>query len=191
MRLLRFAGWLLIFGTPGLHAAGEVKVDAIRKGEFIEVRAHAVVEAPLSVIWTTLTDYERLPEFIPGLRKSKVIGRRGGTVVVEQSGEARFLVFTFPIDVTLEALERPPSSIQVRAISGNLRHFEGGYRVEPDPAGTGMALRWEGSIIPDVSLPPLIGEVVMRMRIEDQFTGMVREIERRELARRAAGAATK
>jgi len=191
MRLLRFACWLLIFGPSGLHAAGDPKVEAIRKGEFIEIRAHAIIDAPLSIIWTALTDYDRLPEFIPGLRKSKVLSRRGGTVVVEQSGEARFLVFTFPIDVTLEAVERPPSSIQVRAIAGNLRYFEGGYKVEPDPAGTGMVLRWEGSIIPDVSLPPLIGEVVMRMRIEDQFNGMVREIERREFVRRAAGAAAK
>ena len=191
MRLIRFACWLLMFGTVASHAAGEIKVDAMRKGEFINVRAYASIEAPLSVIWTTLTDYDRLAEFIPGLRKSKVMARRGSTVTVEQSGEARFLMFTFPIDVILEAVEKPPSSIQVRAISGNLRHFEGGYHVEPDPAGTGMVLRWEGTIIPDVSLPPLIGEVVMRMRIEDRFTGMVREIGRRELARRGKEAPSK
>lgn len=189
MHLLRIACWLVTFGTAPAHAAGEVKVEAVRKGEFIEVRASASIGAPLSIIWTTLTDYERLPEFVPGLRKSRVASRRGGTVIVEQSGEARFLMFSFPIDVTLQAIERPPASIQVRAIAGNLRYFEGGYFVEPDPAGTGMLLRWEGNIIPDVSLPPLIGEVVMRMSIEDQFTGMVREIERRELARRGTEAA--
>lgn len=191
MRPIRLACWLLILASAGAHGAGEVKVEALRKGEIIDVRAYAAIEAPLSVIWTTLTDYDRLPEFIPGLRKSKVISRRGGTVVVEQSGEAKFLVFTFPIDVTLEATEKPPSSIQVRAVSGNFRHFEGGYTVQSDPAGTGMVLRWEGTIIPDVSLPPLIGEVVMRMRIEDQFTGMVREIERRESVRRSKEPALK
>ena len=189
MRLLRFTCWLLTFGTASAYAAGEVKVEAVRKGEFIEVHASATVAAPLSIIWTTLTDYERLPEFVPGLRMSRVASRRGATVIVEQSGEARFLMFSFPIDVTLEATERPPASIQVRAISGNLRHFEGGYLVEPAPAGPGMLLRWEGTIIPDISLPPLIGEVVMRMSIEDQFTGMVREIERRELARKGREAA--
>jgi ribosome-associated toxin RatA of RatAB toxin-antitoxin module len=184
MRPIRFACWLLMFATAASHAAGEIKVDASRRGEFIDVRAYAAIEASLSVIWTTLTDYERLPEFIPGLRRSKVTARRGGTVIVEQSGEARFLMFTFPIEVTLEAVEKPPSSIRVRAIAGNLRHFVGGYKVEADPGGAGIVLRWEGTIIPEVSLPPLIGEVVMRMRIEDQFTGMVREIERREQARR-------
>ena len=89
MRPIRLACWLLVLASAGAHAAGEVKVEASRKGEFIDVRAHAAIDAPLSVIWTTLTDYDRLPEFIPGLRKSKVISRSGGTVVVEQSGEAK------------------------------------------------------------------------------------------------------
>jgi len=43
-------------------------------------------------------------------------------------------------------------------------------------------LRWRGLIQPELSLPPLFGEIVMRKRIEDQFAGMVREIERRHAA---------
>ena len=184
MRLPSLACWLLLLCSATACAAEDVAVEAQRKGEFIEVQARATIDASLSVIWTTLTDYDRLPEFIPGLRKSKVISRRGATVIIEQAGEARFLMFTFPIDVTLEAVERPLSSIQVRAVAGNFRFFEGAYQVEPEARGGKIVLRWVGSIIPDVSLPPLIGEVVMRMRIEDQFTGMVREIERRESLRR-------
>ena len=38
---------------------------------------------------------------------------------------------------------------------------------------------------PATPLPPLLGVAVMRVCIEDQFTGMVREIERREALRRA------
>ena len=185
MHLPSLACWLVVLGAGSACAAGEVSVEAARKGEFIEVRAHALIEAPIGIVWDTLTDYEKLPEFIPGLKKSRLVSRRGASVIVEQSGEARFLMFSFPIDVTLEALEFPRSSIRVRALSGNFRHFEGGYHLEPEPGSNRIALRWVGTIIPDVSLPPLIGEVVMRKRIEDQFVGMVREIERRESLRRA------
>ena len=132
-----------------------------------------------------LTDYEKLPDFVPGLKKSRVASRNGTTVVVEQSGEARFLMFSFPIDVVLEAVEKPQSSIRVRSLSGTLRYLEGGYDVEAEPDSGKFILRWVGTIAPDVSLPPLLGEVVMRMSIEDQFTGMVREIDRREALRRA------
>jgi hypothetical protein len=70
-------------------------------------------------------------------------------------------------------------------LSGTLRYLDGGYEVEPDQDSGKFVLRWTGTIAPDMSLPPLFGEVVMRMSIEDQFTGMVREIDRREALRRA------
>lgn len=185
MPLPRLACWLFVLCTGTAHAAEDLSVEASRKGAFVEVRARATIDAPLSVIWSTLTDYERLPEFVPGLKKSRVISRIGPTAIVEQSGEARFLMFSFPIDVVLESVEKPPSSIRVRALSGTLRFLEGSYEVEPDQDGGKFILRWVGTIAPDISLPPLFGEVVMRMSIEDQFTGMVREIDRREVLRRA------
>lgn len=184
MPLLRHACWLLVLIASVAHAADDLVVEAERRGPYVEVRARATIQAPLSVIWTTLTDYERLPQFIPGLKKSRILSRSGSTAIVEQSGEARFLMFSFPIDVRLEALEEPPSSLRVRALSGTLRYLDGGYQVDPERDGAGFVLRWVGTIEPDVSLPPLFGEVVMRMSIEDQFTGMVREIERREALRR-------
>lgn len=180
MRHLRLACWLLFLGCASVNAADDLTVEATRTGEYVEVRARATVEAPHAVIWGTLTDYERLPEFIPGLKKSRVLSRHGARTIVEQSGAAYFLIFSFPIDVKLEALENPPYSLRVRALSGTLRYLDGGYQLEGDPAGTTFILHWTGTIAPDVSLPPLFGEVVMRMSIESQFTGMVREIERRE-----------
>lgn len=184
-RLVLPFSWFLALASVQAQAAEDLVVEASRKGAFVEVRARATIDAPLSVIWTTLTDYERLPEFVPGLKKSRIVSRIGPTVVVEQSGEARFLMFSFPIDVTLESVERPPASIRVRALSGTLRYLEGGYEVEPDANSAKFVLRWVGTIAPDVSLPPLFGEVVMRMSIQDQFTGMVSEIDRREALRRA------
>ncbi|MEI6720024.1 MAG: SRPBCC family protein [Betaproteobacteria bacterium] len=185
MPLSRLACWLFPLVAATARAAEDLSVEAARKGAFVEVKARATIDAPLSVIWTALTDYEKLPEFVPGLKKSRVASRNGSTVVVEQSGEARFLMFSFPVDVVLEAVEKPQSSIRVRALSGTLRYLEGGYDVEAEPDSGKFILRWVGTIAPDVSLPPLFGEVVMRMSIEDQFTGMVREIDRREALRRA------
>ena len=185
MPLSRFACWVFLLAAATVHAAEDLSVEAARKGAFVEVKARATIDAPLGLIWAVLTDYEKLPDFVPGLKKSRVASRNGTTVVVEQSGEARFLMFSFPIDVVLEAVEKPQSSIRVRSLSGTLRYLEGGYDVEAEPDSWKFILRWVGTIAPDVSLPPLLGEVVMRMSIEDQFTGMVREIDRREALRRA------
>ncbi|HTP63434.1 MAG TPA: cyclase, partial [Burkholderiales bacterium] len=102
---------------------------------------------------------------------------------VEQSGEARFLFFSIPIEATLTSTERPPHAIEARLLRGNLKRLEGAYRIEPRADGRSL-LSWRG-VIQAETMPPLFGEMLLRVSIEDQFRGMVREIERREGVRRA------
>jgi len=178
--VLAFAVALASFAAK---AADEMSVETARRGAAVEVVARATLRAPLELVWSTLTDYDRLHEFIPGLRKSKLLEYRGSTAIVEQAGEATFLVFSFPIEVTLASTERPPHALDVRVLKGNLKRLDGGYRIEPAADGQ-LVLRWIGLIEPEQPLPPLIGEVLVRLSIEDQFFGMVREIERRNALRR-------
>jgi carbon monoxide dehydrogenase subunit G len=171
--------WLAL-GTAasGQQPRNELDVQAERRGALIDVRARAVLRAPMTVVWQTLTDYERLPEFIPGIATSRVTARRGPVVTVAQTGEARFLFLTVPIAVTLESTERPPDVVEVRRVSGTIAHLQGRYEATPQSDGT-VLLRWSGSISPDAELPPLIETTLVRLLIRDQFTGMVQEIERR------------
>jgi len=191
MRALNAAGclgWcLLLFSAVGAaRAADEVTVEATRRDEALEVICRAMLDAPLDLVWRTLTDYDRLAQFIPGMRRSRVIERRGTVVVVEQIGEAGFLIFTYPIEVTLASTERPPYAIEVSMLKGNLKRLDGAYRIEPQPDGR-MLLSWAGTV-EALSMPPLVGDLVMRANIEDQFRGMVREIERRDASRREGAA---
>lgn len=181
------AVWLALCATPAASDA-RIEVEAARKGDLIEVRAQATIAAPLAVVWGALTDYEHAPEFVPGLKKSRVIARNGAVTTVEQSGEARFLFLSIPIEVTVEAIERPPV-LEVRRIGGSLRHLQGRYETELSADPALVHLRWTGSIAPESELPPLVGELLMRLLIQEQFAAMVREIERREAARRLAPAA--
>ena len=170
---------LLLLGWAAAAAAAEgVSVETTRRGSAVEVRAYAVVEAMHATVWETVTDYERLAQFVPGMRSSRIVARRDGDLVVEQRGETRFLAFTYPVEVTLLASARPPDAVEVHLLHGSLKRLDGTYRLEPAGAGR-IALRWTGLIEP-VALPPLLGELVMRATIASQFTGMVHEIERRE-----------
>ena len=175
----------VLLAAPGaLLAADGLRVEAVRSGSGVAVSASAGIHAPLDIIWSTLTDYEHLPEFIPGIRQSRVVGRRGEAAIVEQKGEAGVLFFTFPIRVTVESAEYPPHTITIRVLSGNLKQLDGRYQLERVGGDEDFILRWRGIIEPDVSLPAFITVPLMRANIEDQFTGMVREIERRGLLRR-------
>ncbi len=183
MRALTFV-FLLCFAlaTGSARAAADITVDAQRRGEALEVVCRAMLDAPLELVWQTLTDFDHLAEFIPGMRSSRVVSRNGAVAIVEQAGEARFLFFTFPIEITLSSTERPPHAIEASLLKGNLKRLDGVYRIEPQVAGR-LLLTWTG-VVEAQSMPPLIGEMLMRSSIEEQFRGMVREIERREALRR-------
>ena len=180
--LILFSFLCLSLAAAAASAADDISVDARRRDEALEVVCKATLDAPLELIWQTLTDYDRLAEFIPGMRRSRMISRVGAVAVIEQSGEARFLFVSQPIEVTLVSTERPPHVIEAVLLKGNLKRLDGAYRIEPQGGGR-MLLTWTG-VVEAMSMPPLLGEMVMRANIEDQFRGMVREIEKRDALRR-------
>ena len=45
--------------------------DVGPREDALEVVCRAILEAPLDLVWQTLTDYDRLAEFIPGMRGSR------------------------------------------------------------------------------------------------------------------------
>jgi hypothetical protein len=172
-------GFIIV--SQAAWSAQDVAVDTQRRGNALAISARATIRAPLSLIWRTLTDYDHLAEFIPGMKRSRLVERRGGTAIVEQIGEARFLVFHYPIDVVLESKEHYPRTIGVRVLAGNLRQLAGAYRIDTvSGAPDEFVLRWQGIIEPDIALPLFITAPGLRGTVTDQFVGMVREIERRQ-----------
>jgi ribosome-associated toxin RatA of RatAB toxin-antitoxin module len=170
--------WLC--ASVSAQAAAEVSVKTVKRDGAVNVEAHATLQVPLELIWQTLTDYDHLAEFIPGISRSRLLEYRGTAAIVEQTGEAGILFFKFPIEVVVESLELAPYVIEVRVLKGNLKQLDGRYHIEMGARPQdGITLRWRGVIEPEMPLPPLIGEMVLRANVTDQFRGMVREIERR------------
>ena len=173
--------WLVALGMVGVafaRPAADISVSTAARGGAVEITARAVVHAPVELIWQALTDYDHLSQFVPGLDSSRVVSRQGGQLVIEQRGGAHWLFFSYPIRVTVSSTEHPYQEIDVHLLQGNLRRLDGGYRIEPQADGS-TQLTWKGLVEPDTPLPEFIRTAVLRRSIADQFTGMVREIERR------------
>lgn len=190
VRIRRYcaSGALLVLAAciGAAQAAEQVSIEASSRGSAVEIDARATVRAPYALIWQTLTDYDHLSEFIPGMIKSHVVDRRGNAAIIEQSGKATILFFNYPIEVVIESLENPPAFIGVRVLKGNLKQLEGGYRLEKvADKRDEFVLYWSGLIEPALPVPLFISMPLLRANIKDQFRGMVREIERREALRAA------
>lgn len=177
-RLLQLS--LVFFLAPSFATGAAPDVQLDRNGSRFAVRSESYVAASAAVAWQVLSDYDHLAEFVPDLRVSRVISAPGQPLLVEQSGEAGFLVFRFSVDVVLEIEEAAPQRLGFRAIRGNMRSMQGEWRIEP--SAPGIRLVYTADLEPLFWVPPLLGPAVMRRDIAAQIGGVVREIERRQTA---------
>jgi ribosome-associated toxin RatA of RatAB toxin-antitoxin module len=163
-----------------------VKVDV--RGTEVHVEARALVQAPAELVWETISDYERLPQFVPGIQSTRVLERRDNVVLVELHGSAGFLFIRIPVDAVVESVENRPHAMEARLVRGNLRKLDGRYRIVEGAPGEPVELGWQGVIEPAKRLPPLVGPLIMRANLTDQFRGLVDEIGRRQAQRTGAPA---
>ena len=66
------AAAITISGEPA-RSAEDAAVEARLQGNALAITAHATLRAPLPIIWDTLTDYDHLAAFIPGMKTSRVL----------------------------------------------------------------------------------------------------------------------
>src|SRR5262245_36317182 len=159
-------------------SAAEVVVQAARNGDLLLIDATADFQGTVAQAWNVLTDYERLQEFIPNLRSSRVIERTKGTVMVEQKGEARLLIFSYPIEVRLAINEFPPGKVVSRAVAGNFREMSSVYTLEGKQGR--VRLHYSGRMTPDFFVPPLVGTWILRRHVYETFGALVDEIVRQQ-----------
>jgi len=167
----------LLLLAPHALAAGEIALDAVRRGEAIEISAHAELHVDVHTAWRVLTDYDGYASFIPDLRVSRVLERNARSAIVEQRGEARFLFLRYPLEVRLVVAEVPYRSVRSRSIAGNVRELQGLYELEPVPGG--LRLQYSGRVVLSDGPPGLFDVTVVRLNAARQFEALVREIDRR------------
>lgn len=98
---------LLISLSAGLllAASAESHVDVTElDGVFHVTAAFAVAESPQAVM-AVLTDYERIPAYMPDMEISRVIERTSGGAVVEQQAVSKFMLFSKRVHLVLEVRE--------------------------------------------------------------------------------------
>jgi len=162
--------------------AATVDVVTERRGEFVEIRASALVDVDAATAWRVLTRYDEYARFIPDLRSSRVVARRGSVVTVEQKGDARLWLLRVPLDVTYEIAESPPDAIRSRSIAGSFRSLESQYRLTRQSAGVRLA--YAGRVAPGFALFGPIEELAVRENVTRQFQALADEMERRAEAGR-------
>ena len=173
----------------------EVSVDVRRSGRRFEAEAVLELAADARTVWDTITDYEALPRFMPGIHACRVLERSRPTkateqLVVEQHGEFRFMLFAQAMTVRLHIEHQLLRVAEAKAVSFDLGLFkrraidvfEGRYELTPpgkDRSAPRTQLRYAAVIALRLPPPPAVGSMAIRQNLSAQLEAVAREVARR------------
>jgi ribosome-associated toxin RatA of RatAB toxin-antitoxin module len=182
MRLHRAALLLLALGAVQSHAdapsSGAVThTDVARDGSAVRVRSSIEAPAAVELCYAVLVDFDRLAEFVPDLQSSRIVSAPGEPLLLHQVGSATAGLSSFTFDVTLAVTLEPPQRITFKRVAGNLEQMAGSWQVSGDAAH--CVVHYEAVLEPSFWVPPLIGPLLVRHRVEQQIDGLAAEIVHR------------
>ena len=122
--------------------------------------ARFTVDQPLSVALAVLTDYERIPRFMPDVRSSVVRERGAGWAVVEQEAESRLLMFSKRIHLVLQIEEQSNALIFRDRCRVTFARYDGAWRLSNEDGHT--VITYELTAEPSFDVPASILKRILR-----------------------------
>jgi carbon monoxide dehydrogenase subunit G len=166
----------IAMAEPAVDEDIEVKVKIA--GESVTVDLSLVVPATRQEVWSVLTDFGHMADFISNLKESRVISVLGNTLKIYQQGVATYGPINFPFESTREIRLTPFDKIKSHMISGNMRKMEGMTRLVDEGGQTRII--YHTDTIQEVWVPPLAGNLFIEHEIREQFKEMRNEIMKRK-----------
>jgi len=183
-------------------------LDVERDGDRFRVTARADLLAEPRVAWDTVTDYERLPAFVPSVSRARVLSREahpgGERLTVEYQGTLKLWWLRLPTQVWLDVEHRHFTDVTARSAATipardggpppSLKSFDGRYTLTvlggASAGAPRVRLDYSARFELAEPLPPIIGPLfataAVRQTLREQFGATVTEIERRSSARQGA-----
>lgn len=172
----------IALASPTQDANSEILSHAIpvvveRSGDVVRVGANFTAPVSPKIAWEVLTDYERMPEFLPHLRTSKVLARTGNRLRAEQTGA----VLVGPIPIPFEYLRdvdlTPPRRLHSVVVGGSLK--SGTVTTELAAEGASTRISYWSEAVPAIWVPLGVSEAFIRDHVRKQLGAMRAEMVRR------------
>lgn len=155
-----------------------VVVRAQHEGNLWQVDADFIVPASLATTWAVLTDFEHMSSFLPNLEASRVLNRKDQHLLVEQSGRARYGIFSMDFKSVREIDLIPMRRISAHTLQGSVKRMDSVAEIEPVFNGTRVHYHadWE----PTGWWSQFLGVEMVQDEVNKQFTAMAAEMIRRQ-----------
>jgi hypothetical protein len=182
LRLVAFIGIVsgtLAFGQAraALSDENDIAVQTSKEGDNIIVHVDLAVQASQDEVWSVLTDYDHMAQFVANLEASTILSRTGNMLDVMQKGTARYGLLSFPFESVRRVVLTPIRQIHSTIISGDMTGSDITTRIGSEGATTKVSVR--SQFVPTIWIPPIIGLQVIASETRKQWFTLREEILRR------------
>lgn len=140
--------------AAGAQTSPAPDISVTEAAGLYRVTAAFTVAAPPNAVAAVLTDYERIPEFMPDVKTSQVLERNDAGLVVEQEAAAKFMLFTRRLHLLLDVSE-DRGTIRFRDRCGkSFTQYEGAWRL--GGSGESTTVIYELSANPSFEVPAFV-----------------------------------
>lgn len=136
------------------------------------------IAVPPSTAFAVLIDFERMPNFMPGLASSRITSRQNNVYLVAQRGKVTFGPFSMPYESERRIEIIDNSKILSRSLAGSARRMQSEMRLQSSEQGTRLDYKIE--IEPDSWLPSSLGINFLQHELAEQFNALGREMLHRK-----------
>jgi ribosome-associated toxin RatA of RatAB toxin-antitoxin module len=168
---------MVLSGGYALAATNPPSVNFQQQGTRLLVSGALSVPVAPATAWAVLTDYERVPEFVPGMRVSRIIEKSENTRVLEQQGEMLANNMRMLYLGTLRVVEEPSSKLSVQFLSGTFRNMQGQWTLQGNSAPVTLAYQLDYDTGTPYPSPVMVG--MLQQQVIHWVTSLAAEMERR------------
>jgi ribosome-associated toxin RatA of RatAB toxin-antitoxin module len=177
-RLLTIAALSIAAAAQLAASASESPQISVREqDDSYSVRAVFSVAQPASTVFAVLTDYDRIPEFMPDVRTSRVIERTDRHAVIEQEAVARFMMFSKRIHLVLD-VDEELGGIRFHDRCGrSFSIYEGVWTITEQAGRTAVAYQLTAK--PTFEVPEFLLKRLLKRDAKEMIERLAKEIEGR------------
>jgi carbon monoxide dehydrogenase subunit G len=164
--------WLICLSA---HAQEDSKplVGVKQVDSVIEVSASIAIPVKPCVVYAVLTDYDKLPAYIPGILESHAERVSHNRVRVRQAGSVKVLFFNVRMDTLQEIEEVPKEKLVFKQIEGDLKSYHGEWDLSETQDGT--RLDYSAALTFKQFVPMFIAKATLERQMLKQFPAIARE----------------
>ena len=144
----------------------------------MKIAASVLLPVPACGAFRLMTDYDSLPEYIPGMLETHHEYIKQGLVKVWQVGEVEIWFLHFKIKSLLEIQEIPNQKISFKQLEGSLSTYNGEWTLQETPQGTHV--RYSAELTFRHFMPVFLARMVLEDEIKKRFAAIAKEAEERK-----------